>query len=558
MKNHDHGRFIIKNVVYQPACSGSNEATIITVLNGVHGSSNPKSSTSDATFPYKVRIHFGNDTVGFDLNHMIDGSTPSGSDYHRFHEIYVTKEATTFSHERARMPIQSAIGNDLGTDNWHINYVSPKLRGYRDTGSSNLNRYIRLKTLSYDATSGEFEVQIGQRSTGISVLNPGATVRSRKNVPFRVYDETGNDYIELVYIETASSATAIGVGKVVDIEIFASLALDDEVLLLSTAELNWDPSDDLLVDRVFDQRPVGSISELEFTKSAIDFITAGDRAIHANGVIQGLSFVSVAAGDPAAMVFNGGMGLINGRVVPVNNGKVVIPELVPQGGSSGSTVDWIICVNEDGKFVSLPITSTKQQFFAEAGTGGGTPYYIPSVTFTEIINERKDLLPIYAVTATITSVALGTPTDVRRFVYNSDIHGYSISVLDGYNIENNATFRSFESLNYWVNNFGVSDVEIKSIDTTDNVDLSFTNTCRLHGGSITFGGTGTIGNAIIEGCSLTINASHISVSNSELKNCDISVTYSDGLQLAGSKLERCNLLYNPPALVYADPNALAV
>lgn len=445
----DYGRFIIKTITYQD-CPGFDPLTVITVINGIHGTGDPLSPSSDATFPYEVRIHLGNDTVGFNLNHMIDGTTPAPFDYHRFYEIYVDQNAKTFSHERARMPIQASSGDYLGTSNWHINYVSPKLRGYLE--SSTLNKYVRLKVLTYDTTSGEFTVQLGQRTNppvGVTVLNPGETVTARKNVPFKVYDETGNDYIELEVTEETTSASTINDNSIVDIEVFPTLALNDERLLLAVCELNWDPDDNLLVDRVRDVRPVGSVSELDFTQSAKQFITSGDRALHANGVVRDLGYVGVSTTDPAALLFNGGIALVNGTIVNVNNGKVVIPELVENGGGSGSTVEWIICINESGSFVAHPLTTTKQHFFAQAGTGGmgEIPYFIPSVTFAEVVNERKDLVPLLTLTATITSVAISNETDVRRFVADESNNISLVWAED--DSKSSASFRSAEALMAW-------------------------------------------------------------------------------------------------------------
>ena len=458
----DYGRFIIKSVAYQD-CPGFDPLTIITVINGIHGTGDPLSASSGATFPYDVRIHLGNDTVGFNLNHMIDGTTPAPSDYHRFYEIYVDQNAKTFSHERARMPIQASSGDYLGTSNWHINYVSPKLRGYLE--SSTLNKYVRLKVLTYDTASGEFTVQLGQRPNppvGTSILNPGEIVTARKNVLFKVYDETGNDYIELEVTEDATSASTINDDSVVDIEVFPTLALNDERLLLAVCELNWDSSDNLLVNRVRDVRPVGSVSELDFTQSAKQFITSGDRALHANGVVRDLGYVGVSPTDPAALLFNGGIALVNGTIVNVNNGKVVIPELVENGGGSGSTVEWIICINESGSFVAHPLTTTKQHFFAQAGTGGlgEIPYFLPSVTFAEVINERKDLVPLLTLTATITSVTISDETDVRRFVADESNNISLVWAED--DSKSSASFRSAEALMTWASKLTDGSIYSKS------------------------------------------------------------------------------------------------
>jgi hypothetical protein len=460
--DNDYGRFIIKSVVYQPSCFGDPEKTIITVLNGVHGAGDPKGNSSGPTFPFNVRLYFGNDTVGFNINHMIDGSTPSANNYHRLFEIYVDQNAKTFSHERARMKIQSDSGTNLGTKNWHINSVSPKFRGYLDDGASEFNRFIRLKVLSYDSYSGEFEVQIGKRPnppTGTNILVPGEIVKGRKDIPFRVFDETGNDFIELEFIETSDVPSSIVVNSFVDIEVFPSLELDDELLLLATCEVNWNPEDGLLVDRVRDRRPIGSISEKEFTKSAKNFITSGDRALHSNGIIRDLGFVSVSLQDGATLLFNGGEALVNGTIVNVNNGKVIIPQLVQEGGGSGSTVDWIVCVNEVGDFVTYPLTTTKTQFFAEAGTGGGIAYFIPSVTFSEVVNERKDLVPVAILTATIASITISNVRDVRRFISDETFNIPFVWAED--DNKSFANFRSSDALQAWVSNINSNSLYLR-------------------------------------------------------------------------------------------------
>ena len=555
----DYGRFIIKDVVYQPGCPGDVDKTIITVINSVHASGFAKGLSSGTDFPYPVRIHFGNDTVGFDLNNMIDGMTPSAQDYHRYHEIYVNKNAQTFSHERARLPIQTETGTVLGTKDWHIHDISPKLRGFRDDGSSDFNRYIRLKILSYDSTSGEFTGRIGKRpnpaTAGLDPENPGQIATGRKGVPVRFYDNTGNDWIELVFLETGTIASTINVNATADIEIFYSLSLDDELLLLATCELNWDTEDNLLISSVTDKRPIGSISEQEFTQSAKNFITAGDRALHVNGVINDLSFIEISSSDTSALIFNGGQAIVNGRIVNVNNGKVVIPELVETGGSAGSTVDWAICINEFGEFISLPLTSTKTQFFAEAGTGGGTPYYIPSVTFDEIINQRKDLLLLYIVNVTINSVTINSVSDARKFSLNESAN-ITLSLSD----DASASFNTIEQLITWASNTSKDKliVNIKdNLNISSSKDLTQINTNLVllgDGGVITV--TSSIGliikdNVTLDGIKFVYNntASTVVDDNSNLVNeeaCIKIVNGSTNIKINNCKFLQTNLSERNP------------
>lgn len=486
----DYGRFIIKNVIYQPGCPGDCDKTIITVINSVHASSIAKGMSSDTSFTEPVRIYFGNDTVGFDLNHMIDGSTPSAQDYHRYHEIFVNKDAKTFSHERVRMPIQSATGTVLGTDNWHIVDVSPKFRGYPELGSTSFSRFVRLKILSYDAVSGEFTARIGQRpnppTAGLDPLNPGQITTGRKGVPVRLYDNSGNDWIELLFSEESTVPSIINVNTTVDIEIFESLSLNEEVLLLATCELNWDSEDNLLVSSVTDKRQIGSISEKEFTQSAKSFITAGDKALHTNGVILGFENFDEDPSDSAAIIIGGGTAIIDGNIVNANISKVKIPELVPTGSGSGTSVDWAICLDVNGNFITIPLTIAKDQYFAEAGTGGGTPYFIPSATFSEIVNERSDLLILYVVTVTIASVTINSIDDVRKYAFKES-GNITFSISDDSAL---GSFTNLQQLINWAERISEDKIyaQVRGNLTIDNT-ADFTNTVA---GVVIDGGGGTI------------------------------------------------------------------
>jgi hypothetical protein len=555
--DNDYGRFIIKSVVYQPSCFGDPEKTIITVINGVHGSGDPKGDSSGPTFPFKVRLHFGNDTVGFNINHMIDGSTPSANNYHRLFEIYVDQNAKTFSHERSRMKIQSDSGTNLGTKNWHINSVSPKFRGYLDDGASEFNRFIRLKVLSYDSYSGEFEVQIGKRPnppTGTGIFVPGEIVKGRKNVPFRVFDETGNDFIELEFIESSDVSSPIIVNTFVDIEVFPSLELDDELLLLATCEVNWNPEDGLLVDRVRDRRPIGSISEKEFTQSAKRFITSGDRALHSNGIIRDLGFTGISLQDDSTLLFNGGEALVNGTIVNVNNGKVVIRGIIGKYDVPGNPIDWVVCVNEVGDFVTYPLTDVKEQFFVKASFGNPN-YFIPSVTFSEVVNDRKDLVPLVILTnvaGTIYNVR-----DVRRFISDETFNiPFVWSEDDGKSFAN---FRSADALQAWVSNINSNNLYLRQkiivrgdIVLTSSLDLSEVpnltieaegrNSARITVNSDTgliLGSNTTIKNVnFVYNPITTAPSNYVGISLSDPNGC-IVVEPSDGQGLENINVEGC-------------------
>lgn len=520
----DYGRFIIDSVQYIPPCPGDSCQTIITVINGVHASttSDPEGASTDGTAGLQVEIYFDNTSVGFNQNNMVDlsGSTA----YHRLHEIYATSGSETFSHERLRMPVQSVGTPYLGTANWRVRGASPKLQGFTDNSTS-LDRWVRFYILDYDSTSGVFDGYIGRRSeSNNDIFDYGPIVTGSKNTSVRFYDNTGVDYIEVEYLESATSATTILAPSYVDIQVFPSLELDNEVTLLATCEVNWTTPSTQMIERVVDRRQIGSVSDTEFTQSAKEFISAADKYLHVNGVVRGFESFGEDESDSSAIVLGGGTAIINGAVVNSNAGKVRIPQLVPTGGGAGSSLDWAICVNEEGNFVQIPLTSTKQHFFAEAGTGGGTPYFIPSATFLELIYERKDLLLLFVVNVTINSVTINSISDFRKFSLNESA-GINLSISDD---SKYASFTSFDQVINWAtkNTDDMVLVKVKGNVTIDTaVDL-----------------TGITSKLILEGDGgiITVNSSIGFIVQSNVQFRNLKIIYNHVLTLYDSS-DLCHL-----------------
>ncbi len=471
----DYGRFIIKSVSFTTPCGSEEAETLITVINGIHAAGTGVSSSGGADLP--VRLYFSEDSVGFNIENVIN-QTPTSLEYHRLHEIYVTDEGKTFSHERARMPRQTEDSQPsfLGTEKFHIKAVSPKLRGYRDSSPIEFNKYIRFFVLSYNSTTGEYDGYLGQRpsSSSISISKPGNVVTGRKNTTTRFYDETNVDWIEVEFEDGASPGTSIlstSIPRFVDIELFPSLQEHDEFMLLATCEVNWDPgSGQDIIQHVKDARQFGSIDESDFTSSAIDFISAADKNLHENGIIRGYNFDSINTSDNREISFKGGVALVNGKIVTSNNESVTIPQISPNGSSLPQTVTWVVCVNESGNLIPILLTSTKQQYFATPGSGN---YYVPSVTFAELINTRKDLCPIYIVTATIASVTITSANvkDVRRFTANQGLHHPLVVAGTGFS----GNFTTFEAAKTWISNYGsrgASLIRVRGSLTASSVDLT--------------------------------------------------------------------------------------
>lgn len=417
--SNDYGRFIIKEVVFSEPCGTDGAFTTITVINGVHGAGAAIAFTSEPVLP--VRLYFSEDSVSFNDLNVIDGGV-TGFNYHRFHEIYISDTGSTFSHERARMKSDQAEAAPptslLRSDFWHIRDVSPKLRGYQDNVAS-FNKYIRFYVTRYDADSGEFDGYIGKRNAANSAItNIGQIVTSRKNVSTRFYDETNIDFIELEFVDTAVGPIGTAIlsdsnPRYIDIELFASLRQNPENMLLGSCEVTWSPSvGENTVQGIRDLREFGSIGSENFTNSALEFLSAGDRYLHENGIIRGFRCISSGTITNGELFFDGGVALVNGVIVTTNNSSIAIPNL-SDGLDVEEQLTWAICVNQFGYLVSIILTEDKEQKFV-----GPSSYYLQSVTFDELVNYRKDLTLIALITVFVESSTIDADDieDARRFI----------------------------------------------------------------------------------------------------------------------------------------------
>src|SRR5690606_38002272 len=173
--------------------------TYITVVNSIHASGSPVGASGVPNLP--VRLYFSEDSVSFNNSNVID--SVNTDDYARYHEIYINDEGKTFSHERARMPLQAETTSLIDTsENFRIRSVSPKLKGYLDDLSSDPNRFVRLYILNYNSTSGEYDGYIGRRIPSTDeIVDFGRVTRAKKNVPAKFYDTSNVDYIEIEFTE---------------------------------------------------------------------------------------------------------------------------------------------------------------------------------------------------------------------------------------------------------------------------------------------------------------------------------------------------------------------
>jgi hypothetical protein len=559
-QNQDYGRFVIKEVSVS-AC-GPTSTTTIRVLNGVHWSSNPMAPVPSNGI--EVRLYFGESSVSFNEAQVVD-AVPTATTYNRFHEIYLEDRGKTFSHERVRMPHQPEDGilpaGTLDTqNNWVITDVSPKLRGFRDSDGS-FRKYIRFYVLNYNTTTGEYDGYIGRRNpANYTITETGDIVRARKDVPARFYDATNIDYIELMYTEPGSSSTAImstNSPRFVDIEVFESLALDDEIFLLATCQL-----DDNTIELVTDRREFGTISEKNFSTSAISFIESGDRYLHANGVLRGLDYQGPDPSDSSLLNFNGGLALVNGHISVLNDSSVRIPEI--RSGSPGQVVTWAVCVNDKDQFEPIIVTSVKDEFFV---SNASTPYYVPSVTFTELVNDRKDLTPIAIVPVTISSLSLGVVTDIRKFV-GAETLNLPLTLSQPMSRPNTSSadegfvgnFSTLEQLVWWADNQlgGAAKVKVRGNVTISN-PTSFSDVMIFDGddsGTLTFEGTVDFGGSDITFRNMNVEFSGATTdwdSDGQLAAYNVQFTTDSTIKIYRNVVIRdCSFVYDPTSVGSAD------
>ena len=202
-----------------------------------------------------------------------------------------------------------------------------------------------------------------------------------------------------------------------------------------------------ILKSITDLREFGTLSEENFTDSAIKLIQAGERYLHANGVVRG--FASQGYGvNSYQLKFSGGLALVNGAFVPMDTMSVNIPVLA----AASDVVEHFICVTETGQLIAV-LKNVGTQFF-DAANGS----FIESLTFQEIVDNRKDLTIIAKVTVTI-STSTVIVTDARRHVTNQDLGSFTWSYIDTNPVyggnPNNANFITAEALVNWVNEYQI-------------------------------------------------------------------------------------------------------
>lgn len=573
----DFGRFIIKTISFND-CDTANPYTDITVYDAVHGQVSSPVTTLDVGST--VAIYFGYDSLSFNDESSTDFS--SVSPFKRYFELYINQDGKTFSHERARMPLSTSnmtvnsvtLYSSTNASKFDVVNVSPKLRGYVEGSLIKIN----LKVIEYDSTTGIYSCRLGKYNGSYS--NQGPIVYGRANEVTRVYDETNNDYVD-IYLSYDAGLTSF-TDENVDIQLFTTLSLDEEVMLLGSCVY------DVSVNKIkylHDKRSFGNVSEKEFSSSAINYISLAEKNLHANGIVKGFDlFEDVTNPDSNEIYIKGGTALVNGKFLSLNNSTVKIPMIKERISglivSQEPDILWALCLNDKQELQPIPLldgisgvtVTTNPRTFTAYNPIYGNYYKLNAISFSDLINSRKDLCLLYLVTSTVTGSGLSTSctlsvTDARKFVIDSDslaINKYTPSISNG-------NFRDVLSLLTWLkyNNKQQSQASLKGADYTftDSVTFDYDYPTVIDGEgdcTLTFENGFVIGsnvtfkniNFVLEGepsnstnsdnvtfdnCTITTNLSSAQTSTSLLafnnasnvsfNDSTIEVTHSDGLGL---------------------------
>lgn len=573
----DFGRFIIKTVEFT-GCTPS-VATDITVYDAVHGKGISPYSVLDVGS--KVALYFDSGSVSFNKENSSDISLSLAAAFKRNFEVFVTDLGDTFTHERARVYTGGAsiIVNGAVTlysnselSKLNIIKISPKLRGY-DFGSV---VKITLRMTSYSDSNGTFSGYLCKYD-GSVYTKAGPVVNGRKGEITRFYDETNVDYIDILF--DANTSVSDFSDEKIDFQLYPSLSLDNEVMLIGTCQFNDVTKQ---INYLSDCRQFGNTSEKDLSTSALNMISLPEKLLHENGVITGFDMALDAVTSTNELSLLGGTVLVDGKILNVNNHILNIPALKEYYGTSYYDINWLICVNSKGDYQLISLLDYDKLLLTPNdidrvtkvyNPNNGQYYYVDSSSFSNIVNNRKDLTPLYMVSAETTYLSLpATVTyeviDVRKYINDLDSNlplKFTIGKSQG-------NFKEVESIFTWLrfNHKFNSQANLNGVNDTitKNVIFDYDHMVTVVGennATVNFEGSVSIGsnitfkdlslsfkqsvevlqsaqNIIFDNCVITIDLAQMPTSNIvlffyltknvQIKNCTINYTsdfsYSGG------------------------------
>jgi hypothetical protein len=519
----DFGRFIIQSVSFNCA---PNVYTDITVYDAVHGKGfQPPVGSTIQPFN-KVAVYFSDDSTSFNLESATDfqAPTPSGQ-FKRHFETYVDDLGETFTQERGRFTVTggNVVVNEGITlygyaqlNKMDIVTISPKLRGYQ-FGSVNK---ITFNVFSFTSATGIIDGYLASFD-GTSLTHTGPRTQGKIGEVIRYYDETFHDYIDIKFDPNTTQVLSDFTNQQIDIQLFPTLQLDDELLFLGTVQVNDTTQ---VANKVVDQRNFGNIGTKDLNTAVYDFMASPERYFHSNGIVRGFDIANTYSGGTKGVLnLAGGTILVNGKILNVNNETVVIPAVQELYHLVTFSVRWALCINDVNEYVLIPLLDPDPSFVANVPTistrtftafdfVSSTSYTIPAVTFSDMIGRRPDVTPLYIITSTVT----GTPTTPIVTITTQDIRKYAFKRDWGYiptwsSDPNNGDFRTFSQLQDWfnLNNLFSNTVYVKGTFTTLPGSITF------NGGAV-FNGDGV--------ANLNPSGGALSVTNVELNNINFNVS----------------------------------
>jgi len=558
----DYGRFVVSSVVFTEC--GVDCYTDVTVYDAVHGTgSSPYTSASSGHF----RIYFNSGSVPVNSENMSDYTT--ASPFKRYLEIYVDEEAKTFAHERGRFTngtgdiTVNSIPLRLTTvelSKMELIGISPKLRGYQFSSITKISLYIDSLVSSSGLIDGYLASYDGTNLTHI-----GPTTTGRLGQVLRFYDETNVDYIDVLFPVDGSFSNITE--EVVDIQLFPSLSADKEIMMVASCQYNTETN---YINYVTDKRQFGNVSEDELSTSALDYISLPDKLLHQNGVFKGFDaqdVTPISNPNSGQIYLSGGSALVGGKIIYMNNETVSIPIIKEIYFSTLYNINWILCVSNSGDFQAIPSldydsilsTPSGNRNFNAYNPATTSSYYIEAITFSDLVNNRKDLTPLYIVSSTVSGSSISLVlNDVRKFV--NDNESNDTIILNNNSKQGN--FYSVESIFNWLkyggshnNNIIINEVaetitkpitlDSANIDGRNTSSLTFSENLVISGNdivirnmTITFEkllGIFLSNNVVFENCTIyfypsttptdNILAQLLSSNNITFKNCSITATY---------------------------------
>jgi hypothetical protein len=428
----DYGRFTIQSVSFID-CPGQSGSTTITVRNAVHGSGLPVFPTSGITTP--VHLYFSSDSVGFEAQNL--GTSVPSAVYKRYFEVLVDQVGATVSHERARIRTDN-IAATLAAFN--LISVSPKLRGY--TASN--GRQITLRLTSFNQTTGIIAGYLCKSSA----LNVGPTVTGKIGERIRFFDESNVDYVDVV-MNFGSVVNTIANADIL-IDLFPTLALDSEFMLLASCQVNDSNGN---ISNVVDRRSFGTLSERDFTDSAKSFIATGDRITQQNGIVRGFDSNGIVG---SAFSVSGGVALVDGKFVELNEYTIAVPRLDQYTDSvtTNSKIFWAFCAESSGRYALVPLRDAtsfigsvnEDRIFTFKDPTSTFSYSVESSTFAELVDRKKNYTVIYTISSDNSNGTI-TVEDARKYVNDTNASAPIVIAQQ----TNQGNFKTTEAAITWLN-----------------------------------------------------------------------------------------------------------